>query len=534
LKEGHQSFEGLDEAVGKNIEAARALAEITRTSIGPNGMSKMVINHLEKLFVTSDASTITEELEVVHPAAKLLALAARAQEQEVGDGTNLVVTLAGELLKQAEPLLRDGISPADILTGFNLARDYACGVMDELVTEEVKDVTDKAKVTRVLKSVLASKQWGLEDVLAPLVAEACLAVCPKNAANFAVDSVRTAKIIGSSVGASEMVRGLVVRRGVEGTVKHLKNVRVAIYQNGIDLADTDTSGTVLIKNAEELTDLANSEERRMGGMVKELADAGITCVVAGSTVSELASHFFERHGIMVIKVISKFEQRRICKVTGAAQLAKFVLPSPAEIGVCSSVSEDEVGGSKVTVFTQNAEDAATGVATVVLRASTENILDDIERAVDDAINVFRATCKDGRFVPGAAACELEMSRRLKAHARTLPGLEQYAVEAFAKALDVLPTTMAENAGWDGTEALSALYKAHAEGAVGAGVDVEEGCVMDAVARGVLDHVGVKWWALKHATDAAVTVLRVDQIIMSKQASSKAAAERANQPALGGR
>ena len=445
-----------------------------------------------------------------------------------------MVTLAGELLKQSEPLLRDGIAPADILSGFNMAREYACGVMDAMVCEEVKDFTNRAQLIKVVRSVLMSKQWGLEDILAPLVIDACMAVCPKNAANFAVDSVRTAKIIGSNVGASEMKRGLVVRRGVEGTVKHLTHVRVAIFQNGIDLADTDTSGTVLIRNAEELTDLANSEERRMGAMVKELYDAGVTCVVAGSTISELAAHFFERHGMMIVKVISKFEQRRICKVTGAAQLAKFVLPSPAEIGVCSSVSEDEIGGSKVIVFTQNAEDAATGVATVVLRASTENILDDLERAVDDAVNVFRATAKDGRFVPGACACELEMSRRLKAHARTLPGLEQYAMEAYAKALEVLPTTMAENAGWDGTEALSTLYKAHADGKESAGVDVEGACVMDAKKQGVMDNVSVKWWALKHATDAAVTVLRVDQIIMSKQASSKAAAERANQPAMGGR
>jgi|Transcript_18690 T-complex protein 1 subunit theta len=517
LKDGHKHLSGLDEAVMKNIEACKQLSEITRTSLGPNGMNKMVINHLGKLFVTNDCHTIMTELEVTHPAAKMLVLAAQSQQAEVGDGTNLVITLAGELLAQAQSLLMDGLHTSEVIEGYNKASSLALGMLEELVlpgTDKV-DVRDKAVVTERLKTTIASKQYGFEDVLTPLVAEACISVCPKNAANFNVDNVRISKIAGSSLYESSVVKGLVVKRDTEGTVKHLKDVKVAVFGQGVEASSTETKGTVLIESAEQLEGYSRSEEDKMEAYVKSIYDAGARVVVSGSSISEMALHFLERYGMMVIKIVSKFELRRLCRVIGAASVVKAVAPRPEELGYVSSIDVEEIGGTRAIVARQ---EAGTGVTTVVLRAATNNMMDDVERAIDDGVNAYKAMCKDARLVAGAGAPEIEMASRLAAMARTETGLAQYAIQKYATSLELVPRILAENAGTDATKLVSELYSAHAkEGGQNIGVDIEAGAVGDQTASHINDLYTVKHWAMKLATDAVVTVLRVDQIIMAKQA-----------------
>ena len=482
-------------------------------------MNKMVINHLDRLFVTSDAAVIVRELEVAHPAAKLLVMAAQAQEQEIGDGTNLVVTFGGELLGNAEELIRDGLHPSEIIEGYEKALGKTLEWLDELVVpgSETLDIKDKLAVAKRLKGTLSSKQFGHEEILAKTCAEACIDVCPKNALNFNVDNVRVSKIVGSTMHENTVVQGMVIRRDCEGTVKHVKDAKVAVFGCAVDTSSTETKGTVLITSAKDLESYSLGEEQKMEEYVKMIADSGAKVVVSGQSFGEMAMHFIERYGLMAIKMPSKFELRRFCRATNATGIIKLGRPSADELGYVSSIDVREIGGTKCVVVQQN--DATSRVATVVLRGSTENVMDDIERAVDDGVNAFKALTKDSRTLPAGGATEIELAHRLAAFGRKQTGLDQYAIEKFARALEVVPRTLAENAGLNATDVVYNLYAAHAAGEKNAGVDVSGGaqwCDL-AAKESIADVFLVKWWALKLAVEAVTTVLRVDQIIMAKQA-----------------
>lgn len=526
LKKGHSSAEGLEGATLRNVEACREISTITRTSLGPNGMNKLVVNHLGRIIVTSDCATIVKELEIEHPAAKMLQLAAEAQDFECGDGTNLVVSFAGELLAQTEDLFRMGLHPSDVVAGFSkagekLMRDFlpplaAC-------VPAVADGRSREELVRAVRPVLAAKHLGSEDVLAPLVAEACLGAMPSaGAASFSVDSVRVAKILGGDITQSHVVHGFVALRGLETTLTSALDAKVAVFGCGMEASATEAKGTVLMKNADDLKNYNKSEEKKMEEIVKGIADAGIKVCVCGGTVSEMALHFIERYGMLCLRIGSKWELRRLCVATGATALVRLGPPTPDEMGHCDSVRQREVGGRPVTVFSQS-EGSKTGkLSTIVLRASTSSVLADLERAIDDGVHAARTACKDGKLVPGAGAAEMELSLKVEAFADTCPGLDQYAIRAFGRALTVVPRTLAENAGLDQGAVLAALGAAHAGGKVRAGVAIDQMGVVGATGvceeTEVLDLYSTKASALKLAIDSALTVLRVDQIIMSKKAS----------------
>ncbi|KAM7493325.1 hypothetical protein LguiB_027934 [Lonicera macranthoides] len=529
LKEGHKHLSGLDEAVIKNIDACKQLSTITRTSLGPNGMNKMVINHLDKLFVTNDAGTIVNELEVQHPAAKILVLAAKAQQEEIGDGANLTISFAGELLQNAEELIRMGLHPSEIIIGYTKAINKTIEILDELIEKdsEKMDVRNKDEVISRMKSAVASKQFGQEDILCPLIADACIQVCPKNPANFNVDNVRVAKLLGGGLHNCTIVRGMVLKSDAVGSIKKMEKAKVAVFVSGIDTSATETKGTVLIHSAEQLENYAKTEEAKVEELIKAVADSGARVIVSGAAVGEMALHFCERYKLMVVKISSKFELRRFCRTTGAVALLKLSPPNPDDLGYVDSISVEEIGGARVTVVRN--EVGGNSVSTVVLRGSTDSILDDLERAVDDGVNTFKAMCKDSRVVPGAAATEIELARRLKEFSFKETGLDQYAIGKFAESFEMVPKTLAENAGLNAMEIISSLYAEHASGNTKVGIDLEEGACKDASTMGIWDLHITKFFALKYAADAVCTVLRVDQIIMAKPAGGPG---RRDQPAGG--
>jgi len=516
LKEGTKHLKGVDEATYQNIEAVRKLADILRTSFGPNGQKKLVINHLEKLFVTSDAATIIKELDIMHPAAKLAVLASQMQEQEVGDGTNLVLILTGELLGNAENLLQKGLHTNDIIEGYSKAAKESYDILSKLVVHECKNLRDIKEVARCLKAIMSAKQNGYEDLLSELVARACIEVVPKNPAHFNVDNVRVAKILGGGVLDTQVLKGHVLTRDAEGTIKHVRNAKVAVFSAGIEAAKTETKDTVLISSPDELINYNKSEEKMMEKIVDDISGAGINVVVSGGAVSEMAMHFLERAHIMVVKVPSKFELRRVAKAVGATPLVRLGAPSAEETGHADYVGSEEIGSTKVTILRQDKED--TGISTIVIRASTNNLLDDFERAIDDGVNAYKQLGRDNRMVPGAGATEIEVAHRLQKFGDATSGLVQYAIKKFAEAFEVVPRTLAENAGLNATDVVSNLYAAHQkDNSISAGIDIEEGDVKDVTTLGIFDLLATKISAVKLATDAATTILRVDQIIMSKPA-----------------
>jgi len=514
MKEGAKSFKGLEEAVYRNIDACRELTKILRSSYGPNGMNKMVINHLDKLFVTNDAATMLQELEVQHPAAKMLVFASQMQEKEIGDGTNWVLIFAGALLTSAEELLKMGLSPAEVIEGYNMACKKAVDILPELVCYTVKDLRDGEEVTRAIKSSISSKQYGNEDFLAELITKACLSVYPLHG-NFNVDNVRVTKILGSGIYASDIVNGMVFPRQVEGDVKRVTDAKICVFSCPLDSMATETKGTVLIQNAEELTNFSQNEENQLEAKIKAIVDSGCNLIVTGGKAADMALHFCNKYKVMVVRLNSKFDVRRVCRATQATALPMLSVPSPEEAGHCSSVYLDEIGETPVVVFKQEREDTA--VATVVVRGATTNIMDDIGRAIDDGVNAFKSLTRDPRMLPGAGAVEMELANRIATYGQTIPGLEQYAIKKFAEAFEVVPRVMAENAGVKATELVSNLYAAHTSGEKNIGFDIEgEGAsTCDALEAGILDGFLSKHWGLKFASDAACTVLRVDQIIMAK-------------------
>lgn len=517
LKPGYQTSQGLEEAVFRNIEATKSLSEITRTSFGPNGRNKMVINHLEKLFVTNDAATIIRELEVVHPAAKLLVMASQQQEAEMGDGTNFVVVFAGELLQQAEYLLRMGLHPAEVIAGYQVASKKCLEFLDAASCDTIKDLHSVTELTRIVRSVLASKQYGYEDLLAKVVVDAALEVMPKNPAGFSVDSVRVVKIMGGSIHETCVVRGMVFGREPDSTIQKAAKAKVAIYNCALDISLTETKGTVLIHNAKEMLSFSKGEEKMLEESIKEIADSGVKVIVTGSGIGELAIHFCNRFGLVVVKILSKFELRRLCRVTGATALTRLGVPMAEEMGYCDVVETIEIGSDRCTVFRQESE--ITKTATIIVRGSTMNALEDLERAIDDGVNSIKSLAKDPRVVPGAGATEMQIAHKLMEVGEKTPGLNQYAIKKYAQALEVVPRTLCDNAGLDSTEILSKLYAAQVAGKTTFGVDIEspENQLFDAPANGIYDVLAVKEFAMKLATHAAITVLSVDQIIMSKPA-----------------
>jgi len=498
----------------RNIEACTQLSKKTKTSLGPNGMNKLVINHLEKVLVTSDAAVMCTELEVIHPAAKIIVMAVKQQESACGDGTNFVVTFCGELMAKAGELIRTGLHISEIIAGYESAYAKSQEIMRSLVVKTIDNPSDRPTLINILKPVLGSKQFGHEDLLAPLVADASISVLGKGKV-MKVANVRVAKLIGATLHDSTVVQGVVITRNTMGSVKRVAKAKIAVYAQAVEASSTEAKGNVLIKSASELMNYNKSEEAMIETRIRSIADAGINVIVSGGKISEMALHFIEKYNIMAIKIMSKFELRRICRVTGACAQVKLQPPVPEDMGSCDLVEVREFG-SRHCIVMQQTEDASR-LTTIVLRGSTSNILDDFERAIDDGVNTVKTICGDGRMVPGAGATEIEVARQVQSFANTCPGLEQYSIKKFGEALEVVPKILAENSGQLATEVLSQLYAAHAKGNAGVGVNVSGKGVVDATSEGILDSFKTKTMALELAMEAALTILRVDQIIMAKRA-----------------
>ncbi|XP_047119859.1 T-complex protein 1 subunit theta [Schistocerca piceifrons] len=527
LKDGARYFSGLEEAVYRNINACKQFSQTVRTAYGPNGMNKMVINHIEKLFVTNDAATIIRELEVEHPAAKLMILASQMQEQEVGDGTNFVIILSGALLEAAEELLRMGLTSSEIVDGYELALEKALEILPTLTCYEIKDYRKEEDTARGIKPAIMSKQYGNEDFLTKLITKACVSNVPEKT-TFNVDNIRVCKILGSGLQNSDVVQGMVFKRTVDSDVLKKSPAKVAVFTCAVDIMQTETKGTVLIKSADELMQFSRGEENLLENQIKAIADAGADVIVSGGKFGDMALHYINKYNMMAVKLSSKWDIRRVCKTVGATALPRLTAPTKEELGYADHVYVDELGDTSVVVF--KLEGRESRIATIVIRGSTDNYMDDIERAVDDGVNTFKGITRDGRFVPGAGATEIELARQIASFAETRPGLEQYAIKKFATALETFVKCLAENSGVKSSEVVSKLYAAHEEGKKNHGFDIEgEGAaIIDVAEAGIIDLYLTKMWGLKYATNAACTILKVDQIIMAKRAGGPKAPQAGGQ------
>lgn len=321
----------------RNIDAVQQLATMTRSALGPHGMKKMVINHLDRLFVTSDAATIIKESDVNHPAARMVAQAIKMQENECGDGTNFILCFAGELMVQAQSLLQMGLHPSEILIGYEKASKKVHEILDKQVCYTLKDITSHDEVLKCMKTSIGSKQYGLEDHIGGLITKAALFTLPKNGKKLNVDNVRVQKILGGGVSDSEVIHGMVVIRVSETSIHRVLDAKVAVFNTNIEMQQGETKGTVLFKTANELETYSKSEEDQFEKFVKGLAEANVKCVVCSGSMSETAVHFFEKYSIMAIKIMSKWEVKRIARAVGATPIVKLGTPTPDELGYANEV-----------------------------------------------------------------------------------------------------------------------------------------------------------------------------------------------------
>lgn len=361
-----------------------------------------------------------------------------------------------------------------------------------------------------------SKQYGREDLLAKVITNACISI-HKIKDVFNVDNIRVCKILGSGVSKIDLIQGMVFKRQIEGTVTKVSDAKVAVFTCPVDIAATETKGTVLIHSANELKSFSQGEEHLLESQIKEISDAGINVIVSGGKFGDLAVHYCNKYNIMMIRLNSKFDVRRVCKTVGAIALPKICKPQPSEIGLCDNVYIDEIGDTPVVIFKQNATESK--IATIVIRGSTDNIMDDIERAVDDGVNTYKALLSNNRLVAGAGAAEITLAQNLTSEAETLPGLEQYSVAKFADALRSIPAAIAENAGIKPNDMVTLLIAEHQQGKLNSGVDIEQDqpSTIDSVEQKIFDLHLSKLWGINYATNAACTVLQVGLIICAKPA-----------------
>ena len=515
LKSGYRTFKGKNQTLFKNAEAIEDIASMTRTALGQNGNYKYIINMHDKLYLTKDTNVMAEQLEINHPAVNVLVDALKAQSSEQGDGTNFVVTFGGELMKYAAKLITEGLKVADVSEGYEKAYNKAMELLDKAEKHKIKDINNLEEVTKFIKPVIGSKLvHGQEDFLAPLVAQACINVVPKEKEKFDVDNVRVAKILGGNLMKSEVLKGMLVVRKTEGSVISCENCNVAVYNCEFTTKGAETNDQVVFKTADELLNYTKSEEEHMESVIKEIVDSGVKCVITGGSISNLAIHYLDKYGIMAFRTMSKFELRRIARSIGATLLVRLGAPTKEEMGYADEIKLTEVSSQKCILIRRENENNK--ISTVVLRGTTNDMLDNLERVVNCGVNAYRAVCKNPEFVAGAGAIDMYLSQGIVEYSREVKSLDQYAIEAFGEAFEVIPRTIMENSGINVNEKLSTLRAKNSKNP-NMGINIKTGEIEDASNFGVLDHLETKRWAIKHAYNSIRTIIKIDQIIVAKPA-----------------
>lgn len=405
-----------------------------------------------------------------------------------------------------------GLHPSEILIGYEKAAKLVYKDLENQTCYTLKDIKNNEEVFKCMKTAIASKQFGIADQLGELITKACLYSIPPKSKKLNVDNIRVQKILGGSINDSEVIHGMVCIRQSETTVHRATDAKIAVFNANIEMQQGETKGTILFKSADELEGYSKSEEDKFEQFIKGLADAGIKVVVGSGSISEIAVHFFEKYKIMAIKIMSKFELKRIARAVGAVPIVNLATPSPEETGYADEVHFKEISSQKCIVFRRDKEENR--MATIVLRGSTTSMLDDIERAIDDGVNTIKTLSKDGRLLPGGGATEISLAKKVQDFAKTQPGLDQYAIERFGQSLEIIPRTLSDNAGLKSEQIVAEMYSKTNESNL-FGLDVADGKVKDVLEAGIMDSWEVKSWALKLCTDSVLTILKVDQIIMSK-------------------
>ena len=511
LKEGSSRSKGR-EAQHANIMAARIIAEAVKTSLGPKGMDKMLVDSFGDVTITSDGRTILDEMDVQHPAAKMMVEVAKTQDNEVGDGTTTVVVLSGELLGKAEELIEKKVHPAIIIDGYKKAAEKALEALDQIAVKI--DPTDKELLMKVAVTSMASKLVAEHrEHLAKLAVDSILQVAEKTEEGYRVDvdDVKVEKKPGESITDTKLIRGIVIDKEVvhPGMPKRVENAKIALLNCPLEIEKTEFDAKINIESPEQMEAFLKEEERMLQEMVDKISVVGANVVICQKGIDDAAQHFLARKGILAVRRVKKSDMEKLSKATGGRIITNLDDITEADLGYAELVEERKIGDDKMT-FVEGCKHPKS--VTILIRGGTERVIDEAERSLHDALCVVRDVVEEPKIVAGGGAPEIEVARILRDYAEGLPGREQLAVMSFAEALESIPVTLAENAGLDPIDILSELRARHDKGEKWVGVGVHEGKVIDTYEANVLEPVSVKKQIIKSATEASTMILKIDDVI----------------------
>lgn len=511
LKEGSDRSRGRDAQHG-NITAVKVVAESVRSALGPKGMDKMLVDSFGDVTITSDGRTILDEMDIQHPAAKMLVEVAKAQDNEAGDGTTSAVIIAGELLGKAEELIEKGVHPTVIIDGYKKAAEKSLETLDKLamsVDLKSRDYLKKAAITAMASKLVADHK----EYLADIAVKAMMAVAEKQGEVYKVDveDVRVEKKPGESIGDTTLINGIVLDKEVvqSGMPKRVENAKIALLDTSLEIEKTEFDAKISIEKPDEIEAFLNQEELMLKAMVDKIVQAGANVVICQKGIDDMVQHFLSRKGILAVRRAKKSDIEMLAKATGGKIVTKLDDIKPADLGYAALIEERKIGDDKMTFIEGCKHPKA---VTLLIRGGTQQMIAEAERSIHDALCVIKDILQEPRVVAGGGAPELEMANVLKGYAETLPGREQLAVRIYAEALESIPVTLAENAGLDPIDVLSELRSRHEKGEKWAGLEVLSGKVQDMSKVGVFEPITVKKQIIKSATEAASMILKIDDII----------------------
>jgi thermosome len=514
LKEGTTREKGKG-AQGSNIAAARAIADAVRTTLGPKGMDKMLVDSMGDVVITNDGVTILKEIEVQHPAAKMIVEVAKTQDQECRDGTTTAVTLAGELLKEAESLIDQKVHPTIINKGFGLATEKACKVLEDISRKVTYE--DEKTLKSVAETSLTGKvSSAFKEMLSDIALRACKAVAePYNGGHRVdLDNIKIEKKQGGSVEDTELIEGIILdkERVHPDMPKLVKDAKILLADQALEVKKTEVDAKIQITDPSQLQKYLDQEEQVLKDFVEKVKKTGANVLICQKGIDDLAQYYLSKAGIYAVRRAKKSDMEALSKAINARIITNLKEASAKDLGKAKVAEEKKIGDDKMTFITGCPKAKA---VSVLIRGGTEHIVDEVERGVHDAIGVIGLSIEDGKVITGGGSSAIEIALALRDYAPTIGGREQMAVEAFANATEVVPRALAENAGLDAIEMLINLRKAHREGKKWTGINVVKGNIEDMKKNMVLESLKMNTHAIRSASEAAIMILRIDDVISAK-------------------
>jgi thermosome len=512
LKEGTGRRRGR-EAQRNNITAARIIGEVLRSTLGPRGMDKMLIDSLGDITITNDGAAILEEVDVEHPAAKMITEVAKTQDDMVGDGTTTAVVLAGELLKRAEELLDQNIHPLIIVSGFRKGAQKAVETLNKVGT--LVDINDRNTLRKVALTSMGSKAVGAaKEIMADIAIDAVKQISEKRGDKWMadIDNIQITKKEGKSLFDSQLVKGIIIDKEVvhTGMPKKVTKAKIALLDCPLEVEKTEFSAEIRIKDPSQMQAFLDQETRMIQDMVNKIIASGANVLFCQKGIDDMAQHFLAKKGVLSARRVKQSDMEKLSKATGARMVTNLEDLKLKDLGAAGVVEERKVGDDKM-IFVEKCKTPHS--VAILIRAGLERMVDEAERAMNDALSVVSDVIENNKIVPGGGAIEAEIAKDVREYATTVGGREQLAIEAFAEALEIIPKTLAENAGLEPIDILVSLRAAHEKKKGAAmGVDVFTGKIVNMESSGVIEPMAVKEQAIKSATEASSMILRIDDVI----------------------